>query len=78
MRRHLISVAIGTLSIAIAVLLPPDFLALAGLIFFLMGPAHGFYGYTNGRRRERLEATLCQQASGTLKPETASADASSA
>lgn len=77
-RRHGISVAIGALSIAIAVALPADYLGLAGLIYFLMGPAHGFYGYIYGRRRERLEASLCQQASGTLPPGTASADASNA
>ena len=54
-RRHGISVTIGLLSIGIAVLLPPTYLPAAGLIFFLLGPAHGTYGYMNGRARERLE-----------------------
>ena len=54
-RRHAISVTIGVLSIAIAVMLPVDYLAAAGLIFFLMGPAHGMFGYLNGRARARLE-----------------------
>ena len=54
-RRHLISVTIGAISIAIAILLPIGYLPFAGLIFFLMGPAHGLYGYINGRNRERLE-----------------------
>ena len=57
-RRHSISVTLGLISIGIAVLLPADFLAYSGLIFFLMGPAHGVFGYMNGRNRERLEASL--------------------
>jgi hypothetical protein len=52
--RHGISVAIGLASIAIALLLPVSYLPFAGLLFFLLGPAHGFYGYWNGRRRERV------------------------
>lgn len=55
--RHMISVALGVLSVAI-VLLWPRYMAFAGLIFFLLGPAHGIFGYANGRRRERLEASL--------------------
>jgi uncharacterized membrane protein len=74
--RHFISVMIGVLSIAIAVLLPIDYLPSAGLIFFLMGPAHGMFGYMNGRRREKFEASLCQL-SGTPPHVTRSADASS-
>jgi hypothetical protein len=57
-RRHSISVALGLISFAIAVLFPPAYLAYSGLIFFLMGPAHGVFGYMNGRNRERLEASL--------------------
>jgi uncharacterized membrane protein len=53
-RRHAISVALGLASVAIAVLLPIEYLAYSGLIFFLMGPAHGTFGYVNGRNRERL------------------------
>jgi uncharacterized membrane protein len=75
-RRHSISVTLGMLSIAIAVLLPIDYLPFAGLIFFLMGPAHGVFGYINGRRREKFEASLCQP-SGIPPPVTRSADASS-
>jgi uncharacterized membrane protein len=55
-RRHFISVAIGLMSISIAWLLPIGYLPLSGLIFFLLGPAHGTFGYLNGRARERLEA----------------------
>ena len=53
-KRHAISVAIGLLSIAIAALLPPRFLAMSGLVFFLLGPAHGMFGYLNARARARL------------------------
>jgi hypothetical protein len=53
-RRHLISVTIGLVSVAVAALLPIDYLHYAGLLYFLMGPAHGTYGYMNGRHRERL------------------------
>jgi hypothetical protein len=73
-RRHGISVTIGLISLAIVVA-APRYAAVAGLIFFLLGPAHGTFGYVNGRRRERLEASLCPP-SGTLPPETTSASAS--
>lgn len=53
-RRHAISVTIGLLSVGIAVALPPGYLAFAGLIFFLLGPAHGAFGFVNGRSRARL------------------------
>lgn len=75
-RRHLISVTLGLLSIAIALFLPINYLAYAGLIFFLMAPAHGVFGYVNGRNRTRLEASLWQP-SGTAPPVTNSASASS-
>ena len=54
-RRHLISVSLGLVSVAIAVFLPIRFLPFAGLIFFLLGPAHGVFGYVNGRKRERAK-----------------------
>jgi hypothetical protein len=54
--RHFISVAHGLVSIAIAALAPIQYLPVAGLLFCLMGPAHGIFGYRNGRARERLEA----------------------
>lgn len=77
MRRHLVSVTLGLASVGIAVLLPIGYLPFSGLIFFLMGPAHGVFGYINGRNRERLEASLCQP-SGTPQPAERSVDASSA
>ncbi len=74
-RRHSISVIIGTVSVAIALLLPIDYLRFGGLIFFLMAPAHGVFGYLNGRARGRLQATH-SPSSGTPPPETQSAGAS--
>lgn len=56
-QRHMVSVVIALVSLVIAGLLPIQFLPYAGLIFFLLGPAHGAFGYWNGRRRERLEAS---------------------
>jgi uncharacterized membrane protein len=53
-RRHGISVTIGSLSLLMALTVPIQYLAFAGLLFFLMGPAHGTFGYLNGRTRERL------------------------
>ena len=60
-RRHAISVTLGLVSIGIAMLLPIGYLPFSGLIFFLMGPAHGVYGYVNGRNRERLEKSLREE-----------------
>jgi uncharacterized membrane protein len=57
-RRHGISVTIGTISVVMAWLLPIDYLAVAGLLFFLMGPAHGAYGVLNSRSRARLARQL--------------------
>jgi uncharacterized membrane protein len=57
-RRHSISVGVGIASVVIALALPIDYLAYAGLIFFLMGPAHAVFGYINGRNREQLKASL--------------------
>jgi uncharacterized membrane protein len=74
MRRHGLTVAIGAVALFIAVFVPSQ-LAFSGLSFFLLGPAHFVFGYTNGRRRERLEATLCPP-SGTSPDATISADGS--
>jgi uncharacterized membrane protein len=57
-RKHLLSVAVGVASMLIAAVLPIQYLAYSGLLFFLLGPLHGANGYFNGRRRARLEATL--------------------
>jgi uncharacterized membrane protein len=54
-RRHAISVTLGTLSVLMAWRLPIEYLAFAGLLFFLMGPAHGLFGYLNARARASFE-----------------------
>lgn len=53
-RRHAISVSIGMASVMIALIAPIQYLAAAGLLFFVMGPAHGAFGYFNGRARQRV------------------------
>jgi uncharacterized membrane protein len=52
LRGHLLSIAIGILSLALA-LLVPKVPALAGLVYFLMGPAQGVNGYLTGNAVER-------------------------
>jgi uncharacterized membrane protein len=51
-RGHLLSISIGVLSLALAVLVP-NVPALAGLVYFLMGPAQGFNGFRTGNAIER-------------------------
>ena len=53
---HLISITVGLASVAIAMLLPVRWSWLAGPLYFLMGPLHGFWGYRSGLRVERLRA----------------------
>lgn len=55
LRSHLLSISIGALSIACALFLP-QFPALSGLVFFLMGPVHGINGWLTGRAVERAAA----------------------
>jgi beta-lactamase class A/uncharacterized membrane protein len=52
---HLISIGIGLSSVAIALLLPVRWSWLAGPMYFLMGPVHGFWGHRSGVRLERLQ-----------------------
>lgn len=67
-RRHAVSVALGLVSVGIAVLLPIEYLAYSGLIFFLLGPAHGTFGYINGRNREKLELGLKEKGRAEARP----------
>jgi uncharacterized membrane protein len=53
-KRHSITVTIAIISALLALLAPIDYLALAGLLFFLLGPAHATFGYLNGRARSRI------------------------
>ena len=52
LRGHLMSIGIGGLSLALA-LLVPAIPALSGLIYFLMGPVQGINGYLTGQRVAR-------------------------
>jgi uncharacterized membrane protein len=58
LRRHLLSVAIGTVSILLALLLPMQLFGLSGFIYFLLGPVHGTNGWRTGVARARLTASL--------------------
>lgn len=56
---HVISLAIGVLSIVLALVSPGIWGPfLAGVIYFLMGPAHGVYGYRRGKRAEQMHTAL--------------------
>jgi uncharacterized membrane protein len=56
-RAHLLSVAVGTVSIVAALLVPIRLLWLAGFVYFLLGPVQGTNGRLNGKARARLLAT---------------------
>ncbi len=55
-RGHLLSVAVGLLSLTMA-LLVPTFPALSGLVYFLMGPVQGVNGYRTGKAVELAAAS---------------------
>ena len=58
LRRHLLSVAIGTASIVLALALPMQTFGLSGFIYFLLGPVQGTNGWRTGVARARLAASL--------------------
>lgn len=60
LRRQLLSVAIGLLSLALALALP-RFPAASGLIFFLMGPAQAWNGFRTERELERVRARAAEE-----------------
>ncbi len=53
LRRQLLSVAIGSLSLVLAVAVP-QVPALSGLVFFLMGPVQAWNGFRAGRELDRV------------------------
>ncbi len=55
-RVHLISIAVGVLAVAVMLLLPRRMAGLSGMVYMLMGPAHGLHGGHYGRARARLLA----------------------
>lgn len=68
-RAHLISMCLGFVSLAIAIA-NPSLAGLAGLIYCLMGPLHGWNGYAGGRAAElmkRREAEAVAKAEAEAK-----------
>ena len=57
-RRHLLSVAIGVVSIVLALVVPMRLFWMPGFIYFLLGPVQGTNGWRTGVARARLKATL--------------------
>lgn len=55
-RVHFISVAIGTAALLVMLVLPERFSGLSGIVYMLMGPAHGIHGARYGRARAQLVA----------------------
>lgn len=56
LRRHALTVAVGLLSLLLAVTLPPRWVGLSGFCYFLLGPVHATFGFLGGRARNRLTA----------------------
>ena len=52
-RTHLVSVAVGLLSVILALALPIDYIWLAGVIYALQGPLHWRNGVLIARARGR-------------------------
>jgi uncharacterized membrane protein len=59
---HLVSVGVGTIATTVALVAPPPFPVFSGFTYFLMGPAHYFYGVRVGRRRKALERQIADAA----------------
>ncbi len=57
-RRHLLSVGIGVVSIVLALVVPMRLFWMPGFIYFLLGPVQGTNGWRTGVARARLEASL--------------------
>jgi len=55
-RAHLLSTGLGIASVALAALLPERLLWIAGALYALMGPLHGWNGFAAGREYRRLGA----------------------
>ena len=55
---HASHMAVGLLSILIALLAPPRYIGWAGWVFFLLGPVSGYVGARRGAQRRRLEEAV--------------------
>lgn len=56
-RGHMISTGLGIVSLILVALMPRQ-TAFAGLIYGLMGPLHGWNGYSGGRAKAQLSAPV--------------------
>jgi beta-lactamase class A/uncharacterized membrane protein len=63
---HIISISIGLLSVILALVLPVRWSWLAGPLYGLMGPFHGWWGHRSHARVERLRATRAAGAGAML------------
>ena len=54
-RGHIISATLGAVSIALARVLPPRWMGIAGFLYMLMGPLHTWNGIQTSRAHERLK-----------------------
>ncbi len=64
LRANVLSIAIGLLSIAISLFGGPQSAAIAGMVFGLMGPAHGLNGYIVSRGLSRIENRVSSEPRG--------------
>lgn len=55
-RTHLLSVAVGVLSIVLVLLLPSHLAGLAGFIYASLGPVHAFHGWWSHRSLAQSES----------------------
>jgi uncharacterized membrane protein len=56
MRAHAISASLGVVSIALALVLPLQWIGVAGMLYALMGPLQAWNGYRNGAAIAALNA----------------------
>ena len=60
-RVHLISIGIGLTAVALMLALPRRLAGMSGMVYMLMGPAHGFHGARYGRNRAQLVTSLAEE-----------------
>ena len=58
----LLGAGVGAVSVAIALIVPPETAGLAGYAYFLFGPVMALYGTIAGKRRRRYEVHAAQAA----------------
>ena len=60
-RGHLITVAIGVVSILLALFSGRGGAAWSGLVYFAMGPVHGVHGWRSAVFAERIQERLAEE-----------------